>query len=170
VIDPLIHSEDAGDRQAVWQVNRAAFPTEAEANLVDALRDQAYVRLSLVAEVDGAVIGHILFSDLPIVGEGVTYPALALAPMSVLPKYQRQGIGAQLVRRALEICREHHHRIVVVLGHPHFYQRFGFSSELARHLQSPFSERDSFMALELVEGSLNGVSGEVRYPQPFGVD
>jgi len=170
VIDLMTRPEEIGDRRAIWAVNRAAFESEAEANLVDALRDQGYVRLSLVAVVDGEVIGHILFSDLPIVvSEMRTVPALALAPLAVLPEYQRQGVGSELIRRGLEICRERRHGIVVVLGHPNFYRRFGFSPELARPLDSPFSGNASFMAMELVEGALNGVSGRVEYPPPFGL-
>jgi putative acetyltransferase len=77
--------------------------------------------LSLVAEQAGRLVGHILFSDLPIItGEG-TVPALALAPMAVLPEFQNQGIGSALVRSGLEACRQQGHRIVVVLGHAHFY-------------------------------------------------
>ena len=79
-------------------------------------------------------------------------PALALAPMAVLPELQRQGIGSALVKKGLEACRQQGHRVVVVLGHAHFYPRFGFSPKLAAHLESPFSGSDSFMALELVPG------------------
>lgn len=88
--------------------------------------------------------------------------------MAVVPEYQRQGIGSELVRRGLDVCRDQGHRIVVVLGWPHFYPRFGFSAELTRALESPFSG-ESFMAIELVPGSLDGVIGRVEYPPPFGV-
>lgn len=164
----LIHTEAPTDPKAIRGVIRLAFGRDDEALLADALRDGGYVRISLVAEVDRLIVGHILFTDLPIVSETVTFPALALAPMAVLPEYQRQGIGSKLLRHGLDLCREQGHRIVVVLGHPNFYRRFGFSSELARQLDSPFSGRASFMAKELVEGSLSGVSGRVQYPPPFG--
>jgi putative acetyltransferase len=165
----LIHTENPTDPKAIRKVIRLAFGRDDEAFLADALRDGGYVRLSLVAEVERLIVGHILFSDLSIVGETATFPALALAPMAVLPDYQRQGIGSQLIRRGLDTCREHGHRIVVVLGHPTFYRRFGFSSELAHQLDSPFSGKASFMAMELVEGALNGVSGRIEYPPPFGI-
>jgi putative acetyltransferase len=84
-----------------------------------------------------------------------------------LPELQRQGIGSALVRRGLEVCKEQGHRIVVVLGHPHFYQRFGFSSKVPAQLESPYSGRESFMAVELVPGALDGVTGRVQYPPPF---
>src|SRR5205085_9996992 len=140
-------------------VNRLAFGQDAEARLVDALRDGGHVRVSLVSEIDGQIVGHILFSDLPIITEDGTTSALALAPMAVLPDFQNEGIGSALVRRGLEVCKDQGHRIVIVLGHPHYYPRFGFSAKMAEHLDSPFSGRESFMALELVAGTLAGVKG-----------
>lgn len=166
--NPIFRPEAESDSDAVFNVNQRAFPTPAEAILVDALRDSGYVRVSLVAEIEGQIVGHILFSDLPIVTSQGTVSALSLAPMAVVPEYQRQGIGSELVRKGLAACKEQGHRIVVVLGWPHFYPRFGFSAELARTLESSFSG-DSFMAMELVSGSLNGVFGRVEYPPPFGV-
>jgi putative acetyltransferase len=163
----LIRPETTADHEAVRQVNRLAFGQDAEARLVGALRDGGYVRASLVADKDGQVVGHILFSYLPIITEAGTVPALALAPMAVLPEFQNQGIGSALVRCGLEACRQQGHRIVVVLGHPHFYPRFGFSSKLASALASPFGGGDSWMALELVPRALDGVTGRVQYPPPF---
>ena len=165
----VVRDELPDDRQAIRAVHRLAFGRDDEADLVDALRDGGYVRASLVAEVERVIVGHILFSDLPIVGETGTVAALALAPLAVLPEYQRQGIGSQLIRAALDACRGQGHRIVVVLGHSEFYQKFGFSSELARLLESPFSGKPSFMALELVAGALQGVKGKVQYASPFGL-
>ena len=126
------------DTKSIRRVNRLAFGRDDEARLVDALRDGGYARLSLVAEVGGDVVGHILFSDLPIVTGSGTVSSLALAPMAVVPELQRQGIGSRLVERGLSDCRAEGHRIVVVLGHSEFYPRFGFSEELARPLLSPF--------------------------------
>src|SRR5262245_22891498 len=165
---PTIRHETAADHEAVRHVNRLAFGQDDEAGIVDALRNGGYVRVSLVAEVNSVVIGHILFSDLPILTEGGTVPALSLAPMAVLPEYQRQGIGSALVRNGLEACRAQGHRIVVVLGHPDFYPRFGFSAKVAEPLSSPFGGREAWMALELVPGALGGVTGWVHYPPPFG--
>jgi putative acetyltransferase len=163
----VIRPETAADHEAMRHVHSLAFGQDAEARLVDAIRDSGYVRASLVAEQDGQVVGHILFSDLPIVTEAGTVPALALAPLAIVPELQNQGIGSALVRRGLEVCKEQGHRIVVVLGHPHFYQRFGFSSKVAARLESPYSGRESFMAVELVPGALDGVAGRVEYPLPF---
>jgi putative acetyltransferase len=124
--------------------------------------------LSLLAESDGRVVGHVLFSDLPIITQDGTVEALAQAPLAVLPACQRRGIGSALVRRGLAACRERGHRIAVVPGHPDFYRRFGFSPGLAAKLASPFSGRPSFMAAELMPGALEGVAGRVEYPPPFG--
>ena len=118
-----IRPESIEDPQSIWHVNQAAFEGDAEANLVDALRDGGFVDVSIVAEVDGKVVGHILFSRVAIVTKVGTVDALSLAPMAVLPSHQRQGIGTKLVKSGLAACREQGHRIVVVLGHPEFYPR-----------------------------------------------
>src|SRR5207302_10588764 len=119
----VIRPETSADHEAIRHVNRLGFGQDEEARLVEALREGGYVHLSLVAERAGQVIGHILFSDLPIITESGMVPALALAPMAVLPAFQNQGVGSALVRRGLDECRRQGHRIIVVLGHPHFYPR-----------------------------------------------
>jgi putative acetyltransferase len=163
----VIRPETAADHDAMRHIDRLAFGQDTEARLVDALREGRFVRLSLVAEQGGQVIGHILFSDLPITTDAGTVPALALAPMAVLPAFQGKGIGSALVRRGLDECRRQGHQIVVVVGHPHFYPRFGFSPKLASALTSPFGGGDSWMAVELVPGALDGLAGRVQYPPPF---
>jgi putative acetyltransferase len=167
-IMPTVRPETAADFEAIRQVNRLAFGREDEARLVDALREEDYARLSLVAEMNGQVVGHMLFSELPIIAADRTIAALALAPLAVLPENQRQGIGAALIRYGLEACLAQGASIVVVLGHPHYYRRFGFSSKLAELLSSPFSG-EAWMAMELLPGALEGVAGRVIYPRPFGV-
>lgn len=162
-----IRDESVEDHEAIRLVNRRAFGQEGESRLVDALREQGYLRVSLVAEQDGQIVGHILFSDLPIISESGTVPALSLAPLTVLPEYQWQGVGSALVREGLQRCRTLGHKIVIVLGHPDYYPRFGFSPQLARRLVSPFSG-EAFMALELVPSALDDVAGAVTYPPPFG--
>ena len=164
-----VRAEAPEDFEAIGEVNRQAFGGEDEARLVGALRAGGYARLSLVAEEGGRVVGHILFSDLPIVTQRCTLQALSLAPLAVLPDRQRQGIGSRLVREGLRACADAGHRIVVVLGHPDYYPRFGFSSRLAERLKAPFSG-PAFMALELVPGALAGVAGQLRYPPPFGLE
>ncbi|AMV28522.1 Acetyltransferase (GNAT) family protein [Gemmata sp. SH-PL17] len=162
-----IRDEAPNDADGVRLVNRLAFNGDAEAELVEALRAGGYVRASLVAECEGRIVGHVLFSDLPIVTERGIVSALAFAPMAVLPEFQNLGVGSRLVPAGLDACRDRGHRIVVVLGHPAFYPRFGFSPALAAKLSSPFSG-EAFMAAELVPGALTGVAGRVEYTPPFG--
>lgn len=166
---PTIRLETAEDDAAIRHVNRLAFGRDNEAGIVDGLRNSGYARISLVAEVNGEVVGHILFSDLSILTDKGTVPALSLAPMAVVPTFQRKGIGSALVQRGLEVCRDQGHRIILVLGHSLFYPRFGFSAKMAEPLLSPFWGSDSWMALELVPGALEGIHGWVRYPPPFGM-
>ena len=162
----LIRPETPAIR-AIREINRQAFGQEDEGILVDALREQGYARLSLVAVDQGLPVGHILFSDLPIVTPDRTVPALSLAPLAVIPSHQRRGIGSALVRRGLEACAEQGHAIVIVLGHPGFYPRFGFSAALARPLRSPFSG-DAFMALALVPGPSTGSPARSAIPRRSG--
>lgn len=113
------------------------------------------------------MVGQVLFTDLAITTKEGTVAALSLAPLAVRPACQRQGIASALVQRGLELCRDECHRIVVVLGHPDFYRRVGFSSHSAAKLESPFSGRRSCMAAELVPGALEGMAGRVQHPPPF---
>jgi putative acetyltransferase len=163
---PTIRPETAADHPAVRTVLERAFGQPQEAQLVDALRKGGYARVSLVAELAGQVVGHVLLSDLRIVTADGTVPALALAPLSVVPEHQRAGIGSQLARESLRIAKAEGHRIVIVLGHATYYPRFGFSPELALPLASPYAG-PHFMALELVPGALKEVRGEVKYAPPF---
>ena len=164
-----IRPESPEDRQAIWNVNQAAFGGSAEANLVDALRDGGFIEVSLVAEEDGELVGHILISRVTILTKVGTVEALSLAPMAVLPSHQRQEIGSRLVELSLESCRYRGHSILVVLGHPEFYPRFGFSANLARPLESAFGGGKAWMCLELVPGALTGVAGRVEFSPPFSV-
>jgi putative acetyltransferase len=130
---------------------------------VDALRDGGYARLSLVAEVEDALVGHVLFSTLTL---GRDHDALALAPVAVVPEYQRRGIGTGLITEGLRAVAAQGYEIVLVLGDPAYYARFGFSSEPAGGLEHPYPT-EAFMALQLVPGTLRGVVGKVTYPPPF---
>jgi putative acetyltransferase len=158
----LIRSERPDDIEGIREVNREAFRGDEEADLVDRLRDNGDVVLSLVAIEGDRVIGHILFSRLRI---GETN-ALALAPMAVKPAHQRRGVGSTLVRRGLASCRTEGETIVVVVGHPEYYPRFGFSADLAKPLDAPFSGL-AFMALELQPGALMNARGRVTYARAF---
>lgn len=164
----LIRTEEERDRAAVHAVNALAFETPAEADLVDALRQRAEPLISLVAEEDAAVVGHILFSPVTLPGHG-GLAMMGLAPMAVAPARQRQGIGSGLVRAGLGKCSELGCGAVVVLGHPGFYPRFGFSPASGFGLGCEYDVSDeTFMAMELTPGFLRGVSGTVRYHPAFG--
>ena len=164
----VIGCENTGDRSTVRSVDEAAFRRPDEADLVDRLWSEGVVLASLVAEVRRQIVGHILFSRMSIDTARASIPAVALAPVAVLPDYQRQGIGGQLIRVGLDLLCGQGEQIVLVLGHPDYYPRFGFSAEMARSLGSPFPPR-AFMAMELVPNALNGVCGKVRYPVAFGL-
>lgn len=164
----VIRWEQDADRSAIRLVNQAAFGTSEEADLVDALRADGVVLRSAVAETAGDVVGHVLFSRMWIDTAHAAIDAVALAPVAVLPSHQRQGVGDRLIRFGLAALREAGERIVLVVGHPPYYPRFGFSTALASGIDSPFPV-DAFMALELVPGALDGVRGRVHYPSAFGV-
>ena len=139
-----------------------------ESALVDRLRDEGHAMISLIAELDTRVVGHILFSRMWIRTQSGLVEAVALAPVAVLPEHQRRGIGGRLIRHGLELIRAQGEKIVIVVGHPNYYPRFGFSTEKARCLKSPFPA-DAFMAMELVAGALEDVKGAVVYAPPFRI-
>ena len=165
----LIRFECPADETTIRHVNQAAFGGDDEANLVDALRDTDCVTVSLVAELNHEIVGHILFSPLEIITSEATLSALSLAPMAVLPDHQRKGIGRELITSGIEACRALGHRIVLVLGHPDYYPKFGFSAERAAPLLSPFGGGPTWMALELEPEALKGVEGTVNFAPPFGM-
>jgi putative acetyltransferase len=165
----VIRRESAEDRSGVRSVNEAAFGRPDEADLVEKLHAEGAVIGSLVAELSRQIAGHILFSRMWIDTAERPIPAAALAPLAVLPGWQRQGIGERLVRSGLDLLREQREKIVIVLGHPEYYPRFGFSCDKARALDSPFPPH-AFMAMELAAGALEGVRGKVRYPASFGIE
>lgn len=156
------------DRDAVWQVHRAAFEQPDEADLVDRLRAQASPYLALVAVLDGEIIGHIAFTPVTLHPAQPDLDVRGLAPMAVLPAHQRSGIGTALVREGLAACRRGGADAVVVLGHPDYYPRFGFALAENFGLESEYDvPPEAFMALELVPGALDGVPGVARYHAAF---
>lgn len=166
--DVVVRREGADDIGAVRAVNEAAFGRKAEADLVEGLRADGAVLASFVADEDGRVVGHILFSRTLIETADESLLSVALAPLSVSPSHQRRGIGRQLVRTGVQWLRTRGERSVLVLGDADFYQQFGFSTDRARALATPFPPH-AFMALELVADALDGIRGTVRYPAAFGL-
>ena len=164
----IVRAEIATDDAMIRQVNEAAFAGAEEADLVDALRQEGVVLLSLVAEVERRIVGHILFSRMSVETADDPIAAIALAPLAVLPAYQRLGIGGALIQAGLDTLRGRGEQFVIVLGHPEYYSRFGFSTERARALESPFPPH-AFMALALIPGTCEQIHGRVSYPRAFGL-
>jgi putative acetyltransferase len=165
-----VRPEQQADIDEIYELNKLAFGQENEARLVDLLRTApGFVPgLSLVAIADIAVVGHILFSKIFVVSGDARFDTLALAPMSVHPHYQKKGVGARLITQGLETAREMGFGSVVVLGHEHYYPRFGFLPASRWGIRAPIDVPDNvFMAMELVPGSLKNVSGIVEYPVEF---
>jgi len=162
-----IRPERPSDLPAIRDVNLGAFGKTTEADLVDALRADASPTISLVADAGGAIVGHIFFSPVTIAASAPPR-IMGLAPMAVLPARQRQGIGGALVREGLEQVRRLGFGAVVVLGHAEYYPRFGFAPASRFGLTCEYDVPDDvFMALELVDDSLRGTSGTIRYHAAF---
>ena len=161
--DVNIRHERPDDERAVHDVNASAFEQALEADLVDTLRRENLVLCSLVAERDATIVGHILFTPVTVDGDS-RVRAAGLAPMAVDPGWQRCGIGTALVETGLDACARLGIEIVVVLGHPEFYPRFGFQPASRFGLRCEFPVPDGvFMAMELVDGALARRGGLVRY-------
>lgn len=163
-----LRCENPLDYQAVAKVNLQAFGHENEAHLVEQIRDsERYIpELSLVAELDSAVVGHILFSYIDLVGEA-TLPVLGLAPLAVQPKLQRQGIGSALVRAGLAKADAIGEAVVIVLGHPQFYCRFGFEPSVYYGIESPFPVPEAAFMVKLLQHYQDKYRGKVAYPPAF---
>jgi putative acetyltransferase len=163
----VIRPESSADARAVRSVLTAAFGGDDEAVLVELLHESGDdVVVSLVALVEGQIVGHVLFSRLAIRTNAGVLSAVALAPLAVLPAFQRSGIGSALVREGIRQLRDRGEAIAIVLGDPEYYARFDFSAELARPLRSRYAG-PAFMALEIRPGALHDVAGDVTYPSAF---
>ena len=164
----VVRAEMPEDAPAIHRINESAFGQPNEAMLVAALRGAAGTYLSLVAEQDGNVVGHILFTEVRVESRAGSWNALGLAPMAVLPAFQRKGIGSQLVRSGLDTCVRQGHTVVVVLGHPSYYPRFGFVPAVTKGLRCEYPvPADAFMVAELVPGAFGGRTGLVMYRPEF---
>jgi putative acetyltransferase len=163
-----IRLEKPEDASRVRHVNETAFGQPAEADLVDRLREACPDAVSLVARNEG-VVGHILFTPVVVESAGRRVAGMGLAPMAVLPDYQRQGIGSQLVRRGLDMLRERNCPFVVVVGHPEYYPRFGFQPASKHGLVSQWEgiPDEAFMVLVLDSHAMAGISGVARYRDEF---
>ncbi|PZD75350.1 hypothetical protein C1752_00261 [Acaryochloris thomasi RCC1774] len=166
--ETIIRPERISDVDAIWSVNQQTFETEAEANLVNALRKSASPYLSFVAERGSTVIGHLLLTPVDLVGECSKRKLMGLAPMAVLPAAQRQGIGSQLIKAGITACRRLEYDAIVVLGYPSYYPRFGFVPASLFDIHSSYEvPDDAFMILALSPSCLSDVHGIIQYHEAF---
>jgi len=167
-----LRQETKDDFREVFELNHIAFGQENEAKLVDALRKNqtAYIpELSIVATEKNKIVGHILFTKINIKDDiGNLNESLGLAPMAVRPELQKSGIGGQLIKKGFEVAKELGFKSVIVLGHEHYYPRFGFQPADKWKIKAPFEVPSNvFMAIELVTDGLRDISGTVVYPKEF---
>jgi predicted N-acetyltransferase YhbS len=170
-----LRQEKPKDYEAVFDLIDKAFQSEefsdqSEKYLVEKLRksDAFIPELSIVATVGNAVVGHILLTKVKIKNASAEFPSLALAPVSVLPKFQNRGIGHKLIERAHQKARKLGFTSVIVLGHENYYPRFGYLQANKFNIELPFNApKENCMAIELVQDGLKGISGKVEYPKEF---
>lgn len=171
----VIKQEEINEREIVEDVVRKAFlnaefSDKSEHILVKKLREskEFISELSLVAKVEDSVIGHILYTKIHIYEGDKRYESLALAPLSVLPEYQNMGVGSKLIKSSIEIAKRLGYTSVVVLGHEHYYSKFGFKPSYLFDIKAPFDvPKEAYMVLELEEGALKNISGVVEYSKAF---
>jgi putative acetyltransferase len=162
-----IRPETDADMADIFKVNAAAFPTEAEARLVDTLRESAGEYISLVAVKDQNIVGHIMFTLVTLEPFDELH-LMGLAPMAVSPSLQRDGIGTELVNAGLQICRELGVGAVAVLGHPEYYPRFGFRPASQWGIKCEYDvPEEVFMLMELSPAYLQDYQGTIRYHAAF---
>ena len=171
----IFRTESSRDYSRVSKLIKHAFKDVPESDhtehrLVERLRssDAFIPKLSIVVEVDRKIIGHILLTKIHIQNDQQSFESLALAPVSVHPEFQKNGIGSKLILHAHEVARNLGFTSIVLLGHADYYPRFGYQRASKYGIQLPFNAPDeNCMAIELVEDGLKGVSGIVRYPDVF---
>jgi putative acetyltransferase len=163
----IVRTEEPADVEVIHSLHQSAFPTEAEARLVDRLREDRKLAISLIAEVRGRVVGHVAFSPVSVDPQGSVNHGLGLGPVAVLPEWQGKGIGEKLITRGIEDCRRDGHSFIVVLGEPEYYKRFGFRRASLFGLGNEYGVDDPFMVLELRLDGLPKAPGTVRYVKVF---
>jgi len=164
-----VRREQENDHATVRQLHDEAFGQPLEGGIVECLRQECPDVLSLVAERDGIIVGHVMFSAVRVTGGGQAVSGMGLAPMAVLPDHQRRGVGAALVRDGLERLRSADCPFVIVLGHEDYYPRFGFEPASGRGFGCPWEGVPdlAFMVAVLDEGAVGSVTGVVRYHAAF---
>jgi putative acetyltransferase len=165
----IIRLEQPGDIDGIRDINEKAFGQSREANIVDNLRKNCEDVVSLVALEKKKIAGHVLFSPVIIEGRHGTVKGMGLAPMAVLPEFQRQGIGSQLVNAGIEHLRKIKCPFILVLGHPDYYPRFGFEQASRFGIKSQWEgiPDNVFMILWLDASMINRISGIAKYRREF---
>ncbi|MET3026730.1 N-acetyltransferase [Flavobacterium sp. UW10123] len=171
----ILRQENKNDFESVFQLIEKAFEKEEysdhkEQFLVERLRNsEAFIpELSIVAELDDRIIGHILFTKLRIKNDSNSFESLALAPVSVLPEFQGKGIGSKLILYGHEVAKSLGYKSVILLGHQDYYPRFGYELCEKYNIIMPFDvPAENCMVIALAEDGLNDVNGEVVYPKAF---
>ncbi|MEE8597524.1 MAG: N-acetyltransferase [bacterium] len=163
-----IRQEKKQDIEVIRQLNNKAFGQSQEADIIDKLRNNYNHFLSLVAELDNKIVGHILFTPVIIEADKVAIEGVGLAPMAVLPKYQKQGIGSILVIKGLEKVKQSGCPFVIVLGHSEYYPKFGFEPASRYGIRSEWEVPDeAFMIVVFDKSKLQGISGVAKYRSEF---
>lgn len=164
----IIREECQKDHVRIFDLNQAAFERRAEADLVNRLRANGKASVSLVAEFEEKIVGHILFSPVTLSNPHGTATGYGLAPMAISPAFQRQGIGGSLVREGLAKLRKLGAAFVVVLGHPKYYPRFGFQRASIYGVKWEIDCPDEvFMALEFKPGGIPADGGTIAFAPEF---
>jgi putative acetyltransferase len=160
-----IREENKNDYDAIKNVNDKAFHQPQEGNIIDKIRNTNTKMLSLVAEIDNKIVGHIFFSSTEIEGYPEIKDGMGLAPMSVIPEYQKQGIGKMLIDEGISILKKLSVPYIIVLGHEHYYPKFGFEKASKYSLKSQWDEvpDEAFMVMILDKERMKDVHGVVRY-------
>ena len=170
-----IRQENSSDHPMVAEVIKSAYEDVGYSNhreqfMVERLRNSAAFipQLSLVAQVNHEIIGHILLTKIAIHNHGKSTTSLALAPLSVTPKFQGKGVGSKLVAEAHRLAKELGYQSVTVLGHPKYYPRFGYEPMKRYGLELPFDVREeNCMVVCLSENEWSGMAGKIEYPSEF---
>ena len=170
-----IRKEESKDFKAVFNLIEKAFKSEQmsdhkEQFLVERLRkSKAFIpELSIVAEIEGKIVGHILTTKLKIKNKENEFNSLALAPVSVLPEFQGKGIGGKLILESHKIAKGLGYKSIILLGHEKYYPKFGYKQAHEFGVELPFEvPKENCMAIELIENGLKNVSGIVEYPKEF---
>lgn len=163
----LIRTEIGIDAASIDALLRRSFPTSAEAELVQQLREDGLLTLGMVATDDeGQVMGYASFSPVTVNGEDQQW--VGLAPLAVDKSVRKQGLASRLIYEGLDTLNEFGYAAVVVLGDPAYYQRHGFEPAARHQLRCRWQDtEETFLVYKLADGAFNGVSGNIEYPSPF---